>query len=124
MPTRALLSRIAGRTQADEVESVVAHLRALLGTRTGDTPAAPGFGIVALADIAHAFPDAGEELAASIRRAILEYEPRLAEVTVRRLDDDGLALRFEIAGELAGRRGRPLRVSTSFRPGGRVEVRT
>jgi predicted component of type VI protein secretion system len=39
----------------------------------------------------------------SISAAILEYEPRLGNVTVRQLPAEGLFLRFEIAGSWRGR---------------------
>jgi type VI secretion system protein len=124
MSGRGLLSRIAGNSAGHEVESIVAHLRALLGTRRGDAPSAPSFGVVPLADVAHGLPGAGEALVRSISAAILEYEPRLGNVTVRQLAAEGLFLRFEITGELAGPRGRPVRFAARFKPGGNVEVAT
>ncbi len=124
MTSRALLSRIAGAPPRSEVDSIVAHLRALLSTRRGDAPSAPGFGVVPLADVAHGLPGAGAELVQSITAAILEYEPRLGNVTVRQLVAEGLFLRFEITGELVGPRGRPVRFAARFKPGGGVEVAT
>ncbi len=124
MSGRGLLSRISSNTPMREMDSIVAHLRALLSTRRGDAPSAPGFGVVPLADVAHGRPCAGAELVQSITAAILEYEPRLVNVTVRQMPEEGLFLRFEIVGELAGPRGRPVRFAARFKPGGGVEVAT
>ena len=121
MSGRGLLSRIAGNSAGHEVDSIVAHLRVLLGTCRGDAPAAPGFGLSSFVDMAHDLPDAAHDLAGSIRAAILDYEPRLTNVSVRHVPDDGLVLRFEIMGQLAGRE-RPVKLATTFRPGGRVDV--
>jgi type VI secretion system protein len=121
MPPRALLSRIAGTPPTGEVESIVAHLRALLNTRRGDAVTVPGFGLVGLADMAHD-PGAAREVAGAVRAAILEYEPRLKNATVRHVPDGGLVLRFEIVGELGGAGSRKVRIATAFRPGGRVDV--
>jgi type VI secretion system protein len=124
MTGRGLLSRIAGDgARLDEVESILAHVRALLNTRRGETPSAPGLGVADFTEVAHAFPGGLEELARSIRATLLEFEPRLKAVSVSPLPGDGrLILRFLIAAQLSGRSGRVLRMTTTVRPGGRIEV--
>jgi type VI secretion system protein len=124
MPGRGLLSRIAGASPVDDAESIAAHLRALLNTRCGGAVAAPRYGVTDFADLAHAFPGATAELARSIRATILEFEPRLRNVSVRQLPGEGgLSLRFEINAQLAREHGsRHLRFATTVRPGGRVDV--
>ena len=123
MGGRALLSRIAGGGPTDELESIVAHLRALLNTRVGESPCAPRLGVADFADVVHAFPGGAQQLAASMRATILEHEPRLKAVSVRHLPSSGeLTLRFEIVAQRADRPGRSLRLATTVRPGGRVEV--
>lgn len=126
---RALLSRIGGLDPApvEEVRSIIAHLQQLLNTRQGDAPAAQGYGIVDFADLVHGFPAAVQQLARGIRATIQEFEPRLRNVTVRQVpDDDGLALRFEIAAQLSHPRtasaNRTLRLSSTVRPGGQIEI--
>jgi type VI secretion system protein len=123
---RALLSRIAEKVESpsDEVRGIVAHLQALLNTRRGDAVTAPEFGVTDFSDICHEFPGAIPQLTKSIRSTILEYEPRLKNVSVRHLsDDDGLTLRFEISGQLAhGRAVKTLRLATTVRPGGHIDV--
>ena len=123
---RALLSRISGRDASppDEVASIVAHLRVLLNTRRGDAVTAPDFGVLDFSDVANEFPSAIPALAKSIRSTILEYEPRLRNVAVRHLPDEhALTLRFEIQAQLAaGRSARSLRLATTVRPGGHIDV--
>jgi type VI secretion system protein len=123
VPGRGILSRIASEAPLDELAAVLEHLRVLLNTRQGETPCAPGFGVMDLSDVVHAFPAAGTGLARAIRSTILEYEPRLTNVSVRYVPDDGLQLRFEISAQLAAKRGaRAVRFATTVRPGGRYDV--
>ncbi len=126
MAGRALLSRIASRDTrtVEAVESIAAHLRALLNTRRGDCVTAPDFGILDFADVVHEFPGGIQQLAKSIRSTVLQYEPRLKNVTVRHVPDEiPLALRFEITAQVAeGRTARTLRFATTVKPGGRVDV--
>jgi type VI secretion system protein len=124
MTGRGLLSRITGDTAPlDEVPSILAHVRALLNSRRGGTPSAPGLGVADFADIVHAYPGGVDQLAKSIRSTLLEYEPRLRAVSVRPIPGDGeLTLRFEIAAQLASRAGRTLHMTTIVRAGGRIDV--
>jgi type VI secretion system protein len=130
MSGRGLLSRIAskrpgGAQPLDEVESIVEHLRALLNTRQGEAPTVPDFGIIDFTDLVHSFPDGIQILQRAIRATVLQYEPRLRNVTVRHIrDDEVLILKFEITAQLAqtGSRG-ILRFRTSMAPGGKIDVR-
>jgi type VI secretion system protein len=123
MAGRALLSRIAGGGPVDEVESIVAHVRALLNTRMGEAPCSPSIGIADFADIVHTFPGGIPQLSASMRATILENEPRLRGVSIRYVPgDDPLVIRFEISAQPAARGARPLRLSTTLKPGGRIDV--
>ena len=124
MPGRGLLSRIAGAGPVDEVESIVAHVRALLNTRLGDAVVSPRLGVPDFTDLAHSFPGGVQQLAAAMRATILEHEPRLRAATVRHVAGDGaLLLRFEIVAPRTDAGARPLRLATTVRPGGRVDVR-
>lgn len=100
------------------------HLRVLLNTRRGESASAPGFGVVDFNDFVHSLPASVQTLQAAIRATILEYEPRLKNVSVRHVtDDDPLALRFEITAHPAhkGLRG-VLRFQTKVRPGGQFDI--
>jgi type VI secretion system protein len=102
---------------------VVQHLRALLNTRRGEAPSAPSLGVVDFSDLAGVYPGGPQQIAASMRATLLEHEPRLKAVSVRPLPFDGdLVLRFDIVAQLATKGGRTLRLSTTVRPGGRVDV--
>lgn len=126
MGRRALLSRIGGQSGApvDEVQSILSHLEALLNTRQGDSPCVPRYGILDFADMVHGFPASIPQLVKSIRSTIMEFEPRLKNVSVRHLPEDGsLVLRFEIAAQLAQAKGmRTLRLATTVLPGGRIDI--
>jgi type VI secretion system protein len=126
MVRRGLLSRIAGGDAAPvaEVDSILAHLQALLNARQGEAPCARHYGIVDLSDIVHAFPAAVSQLVKSIRATVAEFEPRLKNVTVRQQQDENpLVLRFEIAAQLARPKSSgTLRFATTVLPGGRIEV--
>jgi type VI secretion system protein len=127
MVRRGLLSRIAGGDAApvEEVESILAHLNALLNARQNESPCVPQYGIVDLSDIVYAFPAAVSQLVKSIRETIAEFEPRLKNVTVpQQQDDNPLVLRFEIVAQLAlrARSSGTLRFATTVLPGGRIEV--
>jgi len=123
---RALLSRLAekGGSPTDEVAAIVAHLQVLLNTRRGEVVTAPSFGVTDFSDMAHEFPGAIPQLVKSIRATILEFEPRLKNVSVRHLaEEQGLTLRFEISAQLAkGRVVRTLKLATTVRPGGHIDV--
>lgn len=126
MAARGLLSRVAsGDGSADEIGSILEHLRALLNTRQGDSPCALRYGVLDFSDVVHALPGAVPALLQAMRATINEYEPRLKAVSVRHLPVEGeLILRFEVSGQLArpGAGARTLRFSTTVRPGGRVDV--
>ncbi len=124
MGGRGLLAKITGSDTSDTIHSIVSHLQVLLNTRKGDAICAPEFGVVDFVDIVHSFPGSIQQLVKSIRATILEFEPRLKNVNVRHIpDQDSLTLQFEISAQLANdRSNRMLRVSTTVRPGGRMDV--
>ena len=123
MGGRGLLSRIAGAGPIDELDSVLAHLRVLLNARVGEAPTVPRLGVIGFQEVAHSSQGGIQALAASMRACIQEFEPRLKSVVVRHLPrDGGLQLRFEISAQRAGPGGRPLRLTTTVQPGGRVDV--
>lgn len=113
--------RAGGRV--DEVVAIIEHLRALLNTRLGSAVTAPSLGVLDLSD-AMTQANGVNALLRSIQATIVEYEPRLTNVSVRHRPASGEPiLRFDITAQLA-RSSRTLRLSTSVRPGGRVDVGT
>lgn len=109
----------------DEIASIVGNLKALLNTRKGDGVTAPNFGVTDFSDICHSFPEGISVLQRSIRQTILEFEPRLKNVTVRHMRDDEtpLILKFEISAQLVGQGGGTLKFRTHMTPGGQFDVR-
>ncbi len=127
---RGLLSRIEASSRSgvrageDIAEAIAAHLRVLLNTRQGDAATAPSFGLIDFTDFVHSLPGSIPSLQAAIRSSILEFEPRLKNVTVRYLTEtEPLILKFEITAQPMeqGTRGM-LRFRTQVAPGGRVDV--
>src|SRR5215475_10482870 len=103
---RGLLDRLGRganpRATVEPTTAVGNHLRALLNTRQGSAPCVPGYGMVDFTDLLHTFPKGIPTLAAAIRATVLQYEPRLKNVSVRHIaDDDPSLLKFEITGQLA-----------------------
>jgi type VI secretion system protein len=119
---RGLLSRLRDGAEGpphDEVLAIAEHLQCLLNTRRGSATAAPTYGLVALVDLVHNFPDAVATIQRSIRDTIQEHEPRLRGVSLRHVPggDPGL-LHFEISGRLSSApNSQPLRFQTLLRPG-------
>lgn len=124
MSGRGLLSRIGtGERRPDVVSSVVAHLRDMLNTRQGESVTVPGYGLVDFQDIVHAMPEAIGTLQKAIRATVLEYEPRLRNVSVRHVPgEDPLTLRFEIVARLTDAARTVVRVQTELNAAGRFDV--
>lgn len=129
---RGLLSRLAAASVNDarpvnELESIVEHLRALLNTRQGESPAVPEFGVVDFTDLVHNFPEAIQMLQRCIRATILQFEPRLKNVVIQHVrDEEALVLKFQITAQLqnkGGRSGGSVRFETQLRAGGHISVR-
>jgi type VI secretion system protein len=128
MPGRGLLSRldstgVRATRGLDEHDSIVEHLRVLLNARRGNSPACPDFGIPDFSDLVHNFPGAIQILQRAIRETILNFEPRLKQVTVKHVpSEDPLTLRYEISA-LPARGGRgSLRLTTQMSAGGHINV--
>jgi type VI secretion system protein len=120
---RGLLDRLGDARRIDPLESIVEHLRALLNTKTGACVTVPEFGVVDFTDIVHDIPTSINKLQDSIRQTILEFEPRLRNVTVRFVPGtDPLKLNFEVSARLADDKRRVLRFETSLEAGGRFAI--
>lgn len=97
---RGFLGRLAlGQRTMDDIDSIAAHLHALLNTRLGEALAASDYGIIEFVDIVHKFPAATQVLRHGIQSAIQHHEPRLQGVAVQPLDgEDAFSPAFEISG--------------------------
>lgn len=83
-------------------DSVMENLRRLLNSLHGNAPIRDDYGIPAIVDLLHDFPDAIGGMRKAIKLTIEKHEPRLRRVNVRHVEspDDPLALNFEISAEL------------------------
>ncbi len=124
MAGRGLLDRLAAPSQGrDSVESIVAHLRALLNSRPGISSTVPDYGVVDFNDIVHTLPDGVRKIRQSIRQAIQTHEPRLTNISVRHVpSDDPTLMRFEIVARLSEDSKKVLRLQSCMRPGGLFTV--
>lgn len=85
----------------------------------------PDYGLPAVSEMIHEFPDAIGAIARALERTIATYEPRLANVRVRHVpsEEASLVVRFEITAILRGSDAeRPLRFSTRIDASTRVTV--
>ena len=127
----SLLSRVraptsAGRATASEVRaSILRHLQAMCGTRLGSMPVRPDYGLPAISEMVHSFPDATSAIARALVYTIETYEPRLARVRVRHVPSEGSALVvcFEVTATLRGEDDdTKVRFSTSIDGSRRITV--
>ncbi|MEJ0014964.1 MAG: type VI secretion system baseplate subunit TssE [Acetobacteraceae bacterium] len=84
------------------LEDVLDHLQELFNVRQGSVPTRADYGMSDFNDIAHQFPDALLVLRNEIRRQIVEFEPRLRDVTVRHvpMPEEPLKLVFSVIATL------------------------
>ena len=82
-------------------DSILEHLRMMCATRQGTMLTAPDYGICDVTEMVHSFPDAIAMMARSIRHTIQTYEPRLSNVQVRHIPNEGgeLILRYEVSAQ-------------------------
>lgn len=84
----------------------------------------PTYGVAAISELVHAFPDAIDEMARSIKNTIQAYEPRLTDVTVRQLPSEDLTLRYTITARLKDdRSGQRMQFETSVDASQRLTIR-
>jgi type VI secretion system protein len=119
-----LLDRIGAedpRLGTRVLDSIVENLHAILNTHEGDGHTCPDLGVDFI-DLLARWPSSENDVLRAVRHTIERYEPRLKNVHVRRLPDDGsTTVTLEISGELETR-GR-VKLRTELRNTGRVLVR-
>ena len=107
-------------------DSVMQNLRLLLNSSHGTSVIRSDYGIPAIVDVLHDFPDAIAGMRKAIKTTIEKYEPRLRRVTVRHLEspDDPQALNFEISAELVTEDEKAsVQISTRIDGSGHVRVK-
>jgi type VI secretion system protein len=63
-------------------------------------PVCPDYGVAAVSEMVHAFPEAISLMARTIRQTIQAYEPRLTNVQVRHVPSEDMILRFDITAQI------------------------
>ncbi len=119
---RGLLHRIASDEPTrplDPVESILAHLRAILNTERGDGHTHPELG-VCLQGLLVRWPASRADVLREIRDVIETYEPRLSDVRVDTIPGDAHRLAVVIHARLADQ---TLRIRTDLAPMGQIAVR-
>lgn len=115
----------SGDDSAAVVRSVLRNLQRLLNSRQGHAAAQPDYGLPDPGEVLHAYSDSIGQMGRAIRACIERYEPRLASVQVRHVEnaDDVLTLRYQIVGQLAKSKERiPVVFDTQVDPSGRIKV--
>jgi type VI secretion system protein len=112
-----------------DLESAVSrHLGQMLNTRQGSCLTCPDYGLIEVSEVLYDFPDAIGIMQRSIKNSIQTYEPRLKNVQVRHIKNEGgmaeMILQFEITAQLQTSDGRrqSLRFSTAVDSSGNVKV--
>jgi type VI secretion system protein len=99
----------------------------MFNTRQGNAPVAPDYGIPAMADLVHSFPQTIRAMEQAIRATIEKYEPRLTGVRVKYSgsEDDIFNLHFEVTAVLSqpDSAKAPVWFNTSVGSNGKVVVR-
>ena len=84
------------------IDSVLDHLQRILNTRQGSVMIGEDYGVPGFTDLRQTYPDGVRDFERSIRMTIQKFEPRLQNIRVHfsPIEDDVLALRFQISGKL------------------------
>jgi type VI secretion system protein len=107
-------------------DSILANLIAMCGTRVGTMLTCPDFGIADVSEMVYSFPDAITLMASTLKHTIQTYEPRLQNVQVVHVPNDGLelTLRFEIRARIVGDANRQsIKFETTLDPSRRLSIR-
>lgn len=113
-----------GASASEVRDSLLNHLRSMCQTRQGTMLTCPQYGVAAISELVHAFPDAIDEMARSIKATIQAYEPRLMDVAVRQIPSEDLTLRYTITARLReDRTGQRFQFETSVDSSRRLTIR-
>lgn len=118
---RGLLHRIASDDPAkplDPVDSILAHLRAILNTERGDGFSHPELG-VALHELLVRWPTSRLELLQELRQTIETFEPRLSDVEIDTIPGDPHRLAVLIKAKFVEE---DVQIRTDLAPVGQVSV--
>ncbi|GAB4229274.1 MAG: type VI secretion system baseplate subunit TssE [Deltaproteobacteria bacterium] len=108
-------------------DSVLEHLRRILGTRQGCVPIADDYGVPEFTEYLHLGADAYREIERVLRTTIQKYEPRLKGVRVSFLPEEegrlALRLQFQVVAKLTIDPRLQVRYETSIDGNGQVRLK-
>jgi type VI secretion system lysozyme-like protein len=99
---RGLLHRLSSqdpRRDADLMEAVVVNLTSILNTHEGDGFTCPDMGCDFVGLLSQ-WPTSETDVLMAVKRSIEKYEPRLCNVSVRRVNHASTRVELEITGQL------------------------
>lgn len=111
----------------DHEQAILAHLQNMLNTRQGSSLTCPDYGLAEISEVLHDFPEAIGIMQRAIKNSILTYEPRLKNVQVRHIKNEGthsMILEYEITAQIHHPDGRKqgVRFGTSMDNNGKVKL--
>lgn len=124
---RGLLQRLSspnGRRHAQDLQqSILLNLNSILNTHEGDGFTCPDMGCD-FVDLLSKWPTSEMDVIRSVQDSIQQYETRLENVRVRRINPDSARIELEISGSLKASNdpGSRLRMQTELSRTGHVQV--
>ncbi|MFH1984869.1 MAG: type VI secretion system baseplate subunit TssE [Pseudomonadota bacterium] len=115
----------AGTDITRATRSIIMHLQRMLNTRQGGVPIDDDYGVPDLTNYpGDNLVETGKNIAATIRDFITRYEPRLDKVRIsfQTQDEDVLALRFRLEGDLLRENKTPIVLETLVDSTGKISV--
>lgn len=104
-------------------QSILRNLRDVLNTRVGNAPAQPDLGTPPPSELVQDYPACIPRLQKSLADCIAKYEPRLTNIRVNHIHEEGsLSLQFQITAMLADGSRTPVSFSTQVEHTGVVKL--
>jgi type VI secretion system lysozyme-like protein len=123
--SRGLLGRMSSpdpRRRVSLMDSIVTNVTSILNTHEGDGYTCPTMGCD-FVGLMSRWPTSESDVMAALRRTIEMYEPRLRNVHVRRVENEGNQISIEITAELKESSSRErVRLQTQLGVDGHFEV--
>ncbi len=123
--SRGLLGRMSSpdpRRRVSLMDSIVTNVTSILNTHEGDGYTCPTMGCD-FVGLMSRWPTSESDVMAALRRTIEMYEPRLRNVHVRRVENEGNQISIEITAELKESSNRErVRLQTQLGVDGHFEV--
>ena len=110
---------------AVELRSILSYLQKILSTKQGSTLIAYDFGIPDVSNIHdRSYGQYIDEMEESLRKTIEQFEPRLTEVKVSHINENGqkTVMYFKIEAQLTDHTNTPVLFETVINPDGKIAI--